>query len=46
MGDLRQAMTVAVSRLQPHRTIPRITDAEFSEVMKLLLAWLPKLPGP
>jgi mRNA interferase MazF len=39
-------MTVAVSRLQPHRTIPRVTDDEFSEVMKLLLAWLPKLPGP
>src|SRR5260370_26528264 len=39
-------MTVAVSRLQPHRTIPRVTGDEFSEVMKLLLAWLPKLPGP
>jgi mRNA interferase MazF len=39
-------MTVAVSRLQPHRTIPRVADNEFSEVMKLLLAWLPKLPGP
>jgi mRNA interferase MazF len=39
-------MTVAVSRLQPHRTIPRITQNEFNEVMKLLLAWLPKLPGP
>ena len=39
-------MTVAVSRLQPHRTIPRVTGDEFSEVIKLLLAWLPKLPGP
>lgn len=38
-------MTVAVSRLQPHRIIPRVTEAEFSEVLARLLAWLPKLPG-
>jgi mRNA interferase MazF len=38
--------TVAVSRLQPHRAIPRVTEDEFGEVVKLLLAWLPKLPGP
>jgi len=40
-----KSMTVAVSRLQPHRTIPRITEEEFSEVIKLLLEWLPRLPG-
>jgi mRNA interferase MazF len=39
-------VTVAVSRLQPHRVIPRLTEAEFNEVMARLLAWLPKLPGP
>jgi mRNA interferase MazF len=39
-------ITVAVSRLQPHRTIPRVTEDEFNEVLRLLLAWLPKLPGP
>jgi len=38
-------VTVAVSRLQPHRVIPRLTEAEFNEVMARLLAWLPKLPG-
>lgn len=38
-------MTVAVSRLQPHRIIPRVTEAEFNEVLARLLAWLPKLPG-
>ena len=38
--------TLAVSRLQPHRTIPRLTDGEFNGVMARLLAWLPKLPGP
>ncbi len=37
-------MTVAVSRLQAHRTIPRVTEKGFGEVMKRLLAWLPKLP--
>ena len=39
-------MTVAVSRLQPHRTIPRIAEDEFNEIIKLVLAWLPRLPGP
>jgi mRNA interferase MazF len=37
-------MTAAVSRLMPHRTIPRLLENEFREVIKLLLAWLPKLP--
>jgi mRNA interferase MazF len=39
-------VTVAVSRLQPHRVIPRLTEVEFNEVIARLLAWLPKLPGP
>ena len=39
-------ITVAVSRLQPHRTIPRVPENEFNEVLKLLLAWLPRPPGP
>lgn len=39
-------MTIAVSRLQPHRIIPRITKDEFGEILKLLLAWLPKAPEP
>ncbi|MGO9356969.1 MAG: type II toxin-antitoxin system PemK/MazF family toxin [Xanthobacteraceae bacterium] len=39
-------MTVAVSRLQPFRVIPRIKEQEFTEILKLLLAWLPKLPEP
>jgi len=39
-------ITVAVSRLQPHRTIPRLTEKEFNEVLARLLEWLPRLPGP
>jgi mRNA interferase MazF len=39
-------ITVAVSRLQPHRNIPRVTDSEFNEILKRLLAWLPKPPAP
>jgi mRNA interferase MazF len=39
-------ITVAVSRLQPHRTIPRLTEKEFNEVPARLLEWLPRLPGP
>src|SRR5271170_3511594 len=39
-------ITVAVSRLQPHRTIPRLTETEFNEVLARLLEWLPRLPGP
>ena len=39
-------MTVAVSRLQPHRIIPRLTPAEFDEVLGRLLEWLPRLPSP
>jgi mRNA interferase MazF len=39
-------ITVAVSRLQPHRIIPRVTESEFNEIITRLLAWLPKLPAP
>jgi mRNA interferase MazF len=39
-------MTVAVSRLLPHRAIPRVAEGEFMEVITRLLAWLPKLPAP
>jgi mRNA interferase MazF len=39
-------MTVAVSRLQPRRIIPRLTQEDFREVMLRLLEWLPKLPPP
>jgi len=39
-------MTVAVSRLQPHRIIPRLSDAEFKEVLSRLLQWLPKVEVP
>ncbi len=37
-------ITVAVSRLQPHRTIPRLIEKEFNEVLSRLLEWLPRLP--
>jgi mRNA interferase MazF len=37
-------ITVAVSRLQPHRSIPRVTEQEFNEILARLLNWLPKLP--
>lgn len=35
-------ITVAVSRLQPNRVIPRLTQDEFNEVLIRLLDWLPK----
>jgi len=34
-------MTVAVSRLTRFRTIPRLTEDEFDEVLRLLHRWLP-----
>ena len=37
-------MTVAVSRLEPHRTIPRITELELKEILSRLFAWLPEMP--
>jgi mRNA interferase MazF len=39
-------ITIAVSRLQPRRTIPRLTEKEFDEVLSRLPEWLPKLSGP
>jgi mRNA interferase MazF len=36
-------MTVAVSRLEPHRTIPRISEAELEEILTRLFKWLPKV---
>jgi|SRR3954452_17505915 mRNA interferase MazF len=37
-------MTVAVSRLEPHRTIPRISELELREILIRLFKWLPRLP--
>ena len=38
-------MTVAVSRLFPVRSgIPRLPEAEFNQILALLLHWLPKIP--
>jgi hypothetical protein len=37
-------MTVAVSRLEPHRTIPRISELELREILTRLFNWLPRLP--
>jgi mRNA interferase MazF len=39
-------MTLAVSRLEPRRVIPRVTQQEFEQVLSRLLAWLPKLSPP
>jgi hypothetical protein len=39
-------MTLAVSRLQPRRVIPRLHETEFNEVVARLLKWLPQLPKP
>jgi mRNA interferase MazF len=36
-------LTVAVSRLHPNRTIPRLSEDEFQEIIRKLLHWLPKL---
>lgn len=38
--------TVAVSRLLPDRSgIARMPEDEFHELLKLVLEWLPKIPG-
>jgi mRNA interferase MazF len=37
-------MTIAVSRLEARRTIPRITQGELDEILLRLLRWLPR-PG-
>lgn len=37
-------MSVAVSRLEPRRVIPRIGEADFREVLARLFRWLPQLP--
>jgi len=39
------AMTVAASRLEPHRTIPRVSERELKEILTRLFAWLPRVPG-
>jgi mRNA interferase MazF len=37
--------TVAISRLSPHKgPVPRLTQAEFDEVLTRLFGWLPKPP--
>jgi mRNA interferase MazF len=40
--------TIAVSRLSPDGSgIPRLPEPEFNEILKRVLAWLPRLPdGP
>lgn len=38
-------LTVAVSRLERFRTIPRITEAELNEILFRLFQWLPE-PRP
>jgi mRNA interferase MazF len=39
-------LTVANSRLRVNKgVIPRVTEAEFGEILQRLLAWLPKQPG-
>jgi len=38
-------ITAAVSRLEPHRIIPRLTEDEFNEILLRLLKWLPRLPS-
>lgn len=38
--------TVAVSRLTPTKgAIPRLSEAEFNEILALILRWLPRLPA-
>lgn len=37
-------LTVAVSRLERFRVIPRVTEAEFNEILRRLFKWLPVLP--
>ncbi len=39
-------MTLAVSWLQPHRTIPCLQIDEFNEVLSRLLKWLPSPQAP
>ncbi|HEY8138721.1 MAG TPA: type II toxin-antitoxin system PemK/MazF family toxin [Methylocystis sp.] len=39
-------MTVAVSRLEPARHIPRLSLSDFEMVVALLMKWLPKGPTP
>ena len=36
-------MTLAVSRLEPRRNIPRITESELREILARLFDWLPKM---
>lgn len=36
-------VSLAVSRLEPRRTIPRITIDELNQIMTLVLKWLPRL---
>jgi mRNA interferase MazF len=38
-------MTIAASRLEPHRTIPRISELELKEILTRLFAWLPRIPN-
>ena len=38
-------LTVAVSRLNRFRTIPRVTEAELNEILARLFRWLPTVPS-